>query len=492
MLQNFIDVCDNISVMSRKIVLTVLLAVLLGCNFNVFAETSTEFSGGVSMDSREKISSDGEARNLLFTSDADWKSYFTSSAEIIVMNLSVYNFCTLILDQSWKKPNPSIMWNNLTSPWLWDTSSFIKNQAAHPYFGNMYYTSARSNGLNFLQSLLMTAAGSFLWENCIEAGNNSLNDFLTTTFSGAIVGEVLYRLGNEAARIHPLLGALFNPVGGINSVLTGRKLGTENSSIHSLYFDLGFSADWEKISSVENTQVFEKNRFVPAAYFSAQVVYDNPYGHATKEFMDQFTAEVDGQISAGAYFVKALFDGEFYSVPLNIDENTESNFGASFDYDVFYWDSSFLSLNSVGAFFKSKINFGESFLAYGVQPAFVFFGVTENSYKKSDGFVSAGNATYTFGPEVKMFLEYNSPVVGQFDVNGRFDFLASYGNTPKGKKLEGNFIIISADASYRHKIYKNLYGGIKVDALKKIRVDGEYDECNRGIINSALFLEYRF
>lgn len=482
--------------MKSKFFAIVLLAVIFSSSVNCFAN---EFAAND--DSAEIVFSDNQiSKNRLLFSDANWKNYFTTAAEIVVTNLVVYDFCTLILDQSWMNMSPSVMWTNLKSPWWWDVSSFLKNQVAHPYFGNMYFTAARSNGLNFLQSLLMTAAGSFLWENCIEAGNNSLNDFITTTFAGAAVGEVLFRLGNEAARIHPLLGAVLNPVGGINSILTGRKLGAEKSSIYSLSFDLGFAADWENVGSIDNGFAFEKNRFVPAAYFNAQVVYENPYGHATKEFMDQFAAGIEGKISAGGYFVKALFDGEFYSVPIYIGENAESNFGASYDYDVFYWDSdydifygdiSFLSLNSIGAFFKSKINFGNNYFACGVQPAFVFFGMTENSYKNSGGFVSAGSATYTFGPETKIFLEYNSPVVGQFNFNGRFDFLASYGNTPKGKKLEGNFFIISADASYRHSIYKNLYGGIKIDALKKIRVDGEPDECNHDLINAALFLEYR-
>ena len=435
---------------------------------------------------------ESEGKNLLLTSDADWKNYVTTATEIIVTNLSVYNFCTLILNQSWMKTNPSIMWKNLTSPWLWDTSGFLKNQAAHPYFGNMYFTVARSNGLNFWQSFLMTAGGSFLWENCIEAGNNSLNDFISTTFAGSVVGEILYRLGNEGARINPWLGALFNPVGSINSILTGRKLGTDKSRIHSMSFDLGGGFFTESAETVNAGTHVLKNRIAPEFFFNAAVTYQDPYGHKTKEFMDQFSADIKGEISSGGYFFKADFDGEFFSAPIYINEKIDSNFGASFNYDLHYSDSSFLSLNSIGAFFKQKINMGKNNFAYGLETDFVFFGVTENIFTQTEKFLEAGTSTYTFGPQLKLHAEYDSPVAGNFDLNASCEYLNSYGNTPGGKSLSGNFLVLDVDASYRHRIVGNFSLGLQTEYQKKIRTDIDSANCSRDFFTASVFAEYGF
>ncbi len=469
--------------MRCRFFLSILILIILFSGTIVFADDENDFG-------REEtvLEKSSEEKNLLLLSDAGWKNYFTVGTEIVVTNLVVYNFCTLILNQSWKKTNPEIMWKNLTSPWLWDTSHFLKNQGAHPYFGNMYFTSARSNGLNFWQSMLMTMAGSFLWENCIEAGNNSLNDFITTSFAGSVVGEVFYRLGNEGAKINPWLGALFNPVGAINSIFTGRKLGTDESHIHSLRFDLGGGMIVDKISSSD----FVCKRYAPELFFNAEVVYQNPYGHSTKEFMDQFSAGVGGEISANGYFLRADFDGEFFSVPLYLNQNAESNVGCSFNYDGFYGDSGFLSLNSLGAFFKQKINFGENFFAYGGECDFVFFGVTDNSYIDSKKIVDPWDSTYTFGPQLKLFAEYSSTVAGDFYFGGQCEYLASYGNTPGGKKLSGNFFIFDLDAGYRHKIYKNLGLGVSAEYLKKIRTDAGSGNFGRDFFTASLFVEYGF
>lgn len=429
-------------------------------------------------------------KNLLLYSDANWKNFFTSGTEIVLTNLFVYDFCTIILDQSWIKPTPKSMWNNLTSPWLWDTSSFLKNQIAHPYFGNMYFTSARSNGLNFWQSFLMTAAGSFLWENCIESGNNSLNDFITTTFAGAAIGEVLFRLGNEAARIHPLLGALFNPVGGINSILTGRKLGSEKSNIYAMNFDLGFSFAMEDISFGQENNQNKKSRMLPELNLAANVVYGNPYGHHTKEFMDQFQLSFDGNFFTNSYFIKMNFDSEFYSFPLNTFPNVDSNIGISFDYDFLVSDSDHLSKNSLGAFYKFKYEVEKYLIAFGAQTDFIFFGVTDNIFTDYEGLLDKGKTTYTFGPKTKIFFEYSSPLAGQFYVDGEMDFLFSYGDTFAGKKMSGDFLVLSSEASYKHSIFKNFFGGIKMDFYKKIRLDSNNEIFDRGFFSSSIFLEY--
>jgi hypothetical protein len=85
---------------------------------------------------------------------------------------------------------------NLGHGWVWDTDHFPVNQLAHPYSGNLFFNSARSNGFNFWSAAPFSFAGSTLWEYFGETTRPSINDLINTTFGGITLGETTYRLSN--------------------------------------------------------------------------------------------------------------------------------------------------------------------------------------------------------------------------------------------------------------------------------------------------------
>lgn len=79
----------------------------------------------------------------------------------------------------------------------WDHDNPIFNYVLHPYAGAVYFMAARSNGYNFYQSLLYSAAVSTIgWEFGIEAfmERPSIQDIFVTPLCGSIIGEAFYRL----------------------------------------------------------------------------------------------------------------------------------------------------------------------------------------------------------------------------------------------------------------------------------------------------------
>ncbi|MET0402121.1 MAG: DUF3943 domain-containing protein, partial [Cystobacter sp.] len=119
----------------------------------------------------------------------------------------------------------------LTSPWVVDHDDFAINQLGHPYQGSLYFTAARSNGLSFWESFLYTAAGSLLWEIGGEAEPPSINDQITTTFAGALFGEVLYRVwddligkkGEKTNLLRHIAAAPLAPIGSLNHYAFNRR-----------------------------------------------------------------------------------------------------------------------------------------------------------------------------------------------------------------------------------------------------------------------------
>lgn len=85
---------------------------------------------------------------------------------------------------------------NLTHRWVIDDDRFVTNQLLHPYAGLMYHGFARSAGHGYWASLGYTHAGSFFWEIAGEDTPPSVNDQISTGFSGSFLGEAVFRLAS--------------------------------------------------------------------------------------------------------------------------------------------------------------------------------------------------------------------------------------------------------------------------------------------------------
>jgi len=121
--------------------------------------------------------------------------------------------------------------DNLRGPWWYDEDQFRTNQFAHPYQGNVYFTSARSLGQPFWTSWAYALGGSALWEWFGETEPPSVNDSITTPFAGGILGEVLFRLSNRVLDDggerpgfwHELAATALSPANGFNRALYGNR-----------------------------------------------------------------------------------------------------------------------------------------------------------------------------------------------------------------------------------------------------------------------------
>jgi hypothetical protein len=130
----------------------------------------------------------------------------------------------------WAMITPATWATNLENPWQWDNNKFLNNQFSHPYHGNLYFNSARTNGYNFWESAPWAFGGSLMWEEFGEAWAPAPNDWYNTSLGGITLGEMLYRLStltldNTATgteRVFRELGAtLLNPALGFNRLVRG-------------------------------------------------------------------------------------------------------------------------------------------------------------------------------------------------------------------------------------------------------------------------------
>jgi hypothetical protein len=132
--------------------------------------------------------------------------------------------------------------DNLRHGLEWDPNNFSTNFFSHPYQGSTYFNAARTNGMNFWESIPFTFAGSYMWEVFMESEYPAYNDLVTTTWGGIALGELLFRFSEKVLddrarggeRVwRETSGFLLNPVGGVNRLIKGDMF-THRSTINHI------------------------------------------------------------------------------------------------------------------------------------------------------------------------------------------------------------------------------------------------------------------
>jgi len=160
------------------------------------------------------------------------KHFWRASGELMVAQLLPWSYNMFIRNADFAEISFKSIGENLKpSAWTWDDNLFGTNQIAHPYHGNLYYSSFRSNGYSFWQSVPAAFVGSFIWETMGETHPPAPNDFINTSFGGIALGEMTYRISNHlinnrrkgfTRHLQEVTGLLINPVNGLNRALDGK------------------------------------------------------------------------------------------------------------------------------------------------------------------------------------------------------------------------------------------------------------------------------
>jgi len=158
------------------------------------------------------------------------KSYVIPTAEILAFIVGLNQVNRRIFETDYDTDAESI-WKNLRTAPVLDKDPFSVNQLGHPYQGSVYYGFARSAGLEYWESLLYTAFGSFIWETAGETTKPSINDHISTGIGGSFVGEALFRMssllleggGSTPGFWRELGAAVLSPPTGFNRLVFGER-----------------------------------------------------------------------------------------------------------------------------------------------------------------------------------------------------------------------------------------------------------------------------
>ncbi len=188
---------------------------------------------------------------------------------------ALFNIVGRIAGTEASQVTPASMWRNLRGGWEVDGDEFLVNQIAHPYHGSLYFNAARSSNLGFWWSSGYTLLGSLGWEYLMENQPPSLNDGITTTFSGIVLGEVLHRVseailwngGREPTWAMQLAAIAVNPLGAFNSGVLNQPTRVERppSLFAAGNFGFGFQST-ERLDDLDYETVGQLHLGVDISY----------------------------------------------------------------------------------------------------------------------------------------------------------------------------------------------------------------------------------
>jgi hypothetical protein len=279
--------------------------------------------------------------------------YVLPAIEIFGLNIFVWASLRYIIQADYARIGTRSMSNNLNTGFVWDTDNFWTNQFSHPYNGGLYFSAARSSGLNFWNSLLYPVGGSLMWELFMENEPPSINDFITTPSSGIILGEITYRISaliiddrktGWARTWRELVATAISPMHGFNRHILGIK-----NNPHAPPSEYPFSAP---LSVGANGVFFDRtlSRNEPHLFIG----YDMEYGElwpaaAHNKPFDYFITSTDVILSRNNLIVEIFGSGRLWNKNVTFVGEENGSLGIFTDFDYLHNAVYKLSATSVGA-----------------------------------------------------------------------------------------------------------------------------------------------
>ena len=267
-------------------------------------------------------------------------------AQVTGVNAFVHFFDRVITNQDFAQTTLHTWGENFKNGFVWDNDVFATNLFMHPYHGNLYFNSARAQGLTFWESAPFAMIGSLEWEFLGEIEPPAINDLIATTFGGICIGEITNRISkiflNDSKRGWPRfwreLGAtIFNPMGELKRFATGDAWRVRSD--HYRYHDYNRNPV-EMSISVGDRYLADDGKLFKGEhnpYISLAMQYGDPVNEDDHNApYDFFEMEFVGGLSKNQPMLNQIhLLGRLWSMPMIERKQIKAEFGLYQHFDYF-------------------------------------------------------------------------------------------------------------------------------------------------------------
>ena len=267
-------------------------------------------------------------------------------AQVTGVNVFVHCFDRFALNADFAQTTLNTWSDNFKNGFVWDNDVFSTNLFMHPYHGNLYFNSARSQGLTFWESAPYAMLGSLEWEFLGEREPPAINDLIATTMGGICIGEITNRISHifldDSKHGWPrfwreLGAAVFNPMGALKRIATGDAWAVRHR--HYRYHDYNRNPVEISISAgdryIADDGNFFKGEFNP--YVSLSMQYGDPVNEDEHNApYDYFESEFIAGLSSNQPMLNQVhLMGRLWSTPMIERKNIRAEFGIYQHFDYF-------------------------------------------------------------------------------------------------------------------------------------------------------------
>lgn len=382
------------------------------------------------------------------------KSYWVPALDDVGFLFLLNQYDRHFVSESVYGTNFSTFKHNLTHGWVIDTDPFEVNQFLHPYQGSVFHGFARSAGLTFWQGMGYAFLGSLLWKEAGETDKPSINDQITTTFAGPLLGEPLFRMASwllENGNGNPgfwreLEAAAISPTTGFNRLAYGDRFRGIFPSYDPWYYtslrvganvNSRFNSNVDVNPDVLGTpigQSFTKADYIADFHMAYGVpgkpgyTYDRPFDYFDFEFQATTANIFESINSRGLLYGSAYQGGNSY--------RGVAGFYGSYDYiapQIFRVSSTAASYGTTVVWWMPRNMALEGTMLGGV------------GYGAAGVIHGSGQRDYHYGltPQSLIALRYIVGDRAALEVNAREYFVSGFASTEK----RGSENIFRADAA---------------------------------------------
>ena len=273
------------------------------------------------------------------------KNWLRTAAMIFTVNAFVQRFDAWVLNEEFAQISIHSVKNNFKNAFVWDNDNFNTNLFAHPYHGNLYFNSARSNGLTYFEAFPCAVAGSLMWEFFGEITPPAINDLMATSIGGTCIGEITFRISNlfydDRERgfsrfLRELGGALVSPMKGFKRVLTGEawKVKKRNYLYHDYSrIPVSYSISVGSRYLADDHALFRGEH---NPYLELGMEYGDPYDNEENKPFSFFRSNICMGFSSNQPLINRLnLLGRIWGAPVADTKKFEADFGI-FQHFNFY------------------------------------------------------------------------------------------------------------------------------------------------------------
>ncbi|MBO4906897.1 MAG: DUF3943 domain-containing protein [Bacteroidaceae bacterium] len=291
--------------------------------------------------SLEDMSAGGDNRFALAPELNLWRT----AGMITALNIFVNRWDDWVLNEEFPRISLNSVAHNFRHAFVWDNDNFNTNLFAHPYHGNLYFNSARSNGLNFWQSYPCALGGSLMWEFFGEITPPAINDLMATSIGGTCIGETTFRISDLfyddrdrgfSRFLRELGGAVVSPMKGLKRLLTGEAW--QHKRDHYLYHDysripVSYSISLGSRYLADDRALFRGEH---NPYLELGMEYGDAYDNEENKPYSYFRTNITMGFSSNQPFINRInLMGRIWGTPIVDTKKLEADFGI-FQHFNFY------------------------------------------------------------------------------------------------------------------------------------------------------------